>query len=197
MYVMTVVSFLHDLTVHVLREDRVRKSCEKLTKAVGSKQQGRIDGFFTVKPKENNASASKSKAKGGKDDSKTKSTKRKVGRVLCLRQTPTETFASRRRRRMAAAQRRQGRKSDLRSSDTYTPYSWGVLYVCYCISKAYLIYYIASLSPRSDMTLRGMFVPRFFRTVGANNSPTDSCSRTMIRRSWWACERLPLPRPEK
>ncbi|KAF9648177.1 PIN domain-like protein [Thelephora ganbajun] len=59
-------------------EDRVRKSCEKLTKAVNSKQQGRIDGFFAVKPKENAASASKPKAKGGKGNSKTKSTKRKA-----------------------------------------------------------------------------------------------------------------------
>jgi len=61
-------------------EDRVRKSCEKLTKAVNAKQQGRIDGFFAVKPKDNAASTSKSKskAKGGKDDSKTKSSKRKA-----------------------------------------------------------------------------------------------------------------------
>ncbi|KAF9778066.1 PIN domain-like protein [Thelephora terrestris] len=57
-------------------EERVRKSCEKLTKAINSKQQGRIDGFFTVKPKDNTASTSK--AKGKKDDSKTKSTKRKA-----------------------------------------------------------------------------------------------------------------------
>lgn len=95
MYAITVVSFLHDLTVRALREDRVRKSCEKLTKAVGSKQQGRIDGFFTVKPKETNASASRSKAKGGKDDSKTKSTKRKVSTLSCICQTPTEVFAPR------------------------------------------------------------------------------------------------------
>lgn len=59
-------------------EDRVRKSCEKLTKAVNTKQQGRIDGFFTVKPKDNAASTSKSKVKGGKDNSKMKSTKRKA-----------------------------------------------------------------------------------------------------------------------
>jgi len=92
MYATSVVSFLRDLTVHALREERVRKSCEKLTKAVSSKQQGRIDGFFTIKPKENNASASKSKAKGGKDDSKTKNTKRKVSTLLCGCQTPTETL---------------------------------------------------------------------------------------------------------
>lgn len=74
------------------REDRVRKSCEKLTKAVNSKQQGRIDGFFTVKPKENTASTSKSKAKGGKDDSKAKGTKRKVSPILCERLTPADNF---------------------------------------------------------------------------------------------------------
>lgn len=28
-------------------EDRVRRGCEKLTKSVGQKQQGRLDGFFT------------------------------------------------------------------------------------------------------------------------------------------------------
>jgi len=130
MYALTVVSFFHDLTMDVLREDRVRKSCEKLTKAVGSKQQGRIDGFFTVKPKENNVSASKSKAKSGKDDSKTKNTKRKVGTRFCRCQTPTKTFASRQRRRMAVAQRRRGRKNDLRSSETHTLLV-GALFVCY------------------------------------------------------------------
>ena len=66
----------------------MRKSCEKLTKAVNSKQQGRIDGFFTVKPKDNTASTSK--AKGKKDDSKTKSTKRKVGSILCKSWIPAE-----------------------------------------------------------------------------------------------------------
>lgn len=28
-------------------EDRVRRGCEKLARAVGQKQQGRLDGFFT------------------------------------------------------------------------------------------------------------------------------------------------------
>ena len=82
MYAIIVISPLRDLTMRVLREDRVRKSCEKLTKAVSSKQQGRIDGFFTVKPKENTASTSKSKTKGGKDDSKAKGAKRKVRSFL-------------------------------------------------------------------------------------------------------------------
>ena len=29
-----------------LSEDRVRRGCEKLSRAVGQKQQGRLDGFF-------------------------------------------------------------------------------------------------------------------------------------------------------
>ncbi|SHO77787.1 5' to 3' exonuclease, 5' flap endonuclease [Malassezia sympodialis ATCC 42132] len=33
-------------------EDRVRRGCEKLSKAVGQKQQGRLDGFFTVQPRQ-------------------------------------------------------------------------------------------------------------------------------------------------
>ena len=130
MYAVPIASPLHELTVCILREDRVRKSCEKLTKAVSSKQQGRIDGFFTVKPKENTASTSKSKAKGGKDDSKTKSTKRKVGVLLCRCQTPTKAFTSRQMRRTAAAQRRRGRKSKPRSLETFISVA-RVSSVCY------------------------------------------------------------------
>jgi len=123
MYVITIISPLHGLTIHVPREDRVRKSCEKLTKAVNSKQQGRIDGFFAVKPKESAASASKSKVKGGKDDSKTKNTKRKVRFPLYRCRAPSEIFACRQRRRRAVAQRRRGRKNDMRSFETHAPYS--------------------------------------------------------------------------
>jgi flap endonuclease-1 len=61
-------------------EDRVRKGAEKLTKFLNSKQQGRLDGFFTVKPKEKKSPA-KADAKGkGKDAPK--GTKRKVGLVF-------------------------------------------------------------------------------------------------------------------
>ncbi|KAH9480343.1 Elongation of fatty acids protein 2 [Psilocybe cubensis] len=56
-------------------EDRVRKGAEKLTKFLNSKQQGRLDGFFTVKPKEK-APPAKGKEKG-KSDAKGKGTKRK------------------------------------------------------------------------------------------------------------------------
>ncbi|KAG8910738.1 Elongation of fatty acids protein 2, partial [Tulasnella sp. 417] len=52
-------------------EDRVRKGAEKLQKMIAAKQQGRLDGFFTVKPKEKEPASSK----GGKD---AKGTKRKA-----------------------------------------------------------------------------------------------------------------------
>ncbi|KAF7768339.1 hypothetical protein Agabi119p4_7582 [Agaricus bisporus var. burnettii] len=51
-------------------EERVRKGAEKLQKFLNTKQQGRLDGFFSVKPKDKPAPATKS-------DSKTKGTKRK------------------------------------------------------------------------------------------------------------------------
>jgi len=44
-------------------EERVRKGAEKLTKFLNAKQQGRLDGFFSVKPKS---------PKKGKDDEKPK-----------------------------------------------------------------------------------------------------------------------------
>jgi hypothetical protein len=59
-------------------EERVRKGAEKLQKFLNSKQQGRLDGFFTVKPKEK---PDKGDVKGkGKVDknAKGKGTKRKV-----------------------------------------------------------------------------------------------------------------------
>ncbi|KAJ2913367.1 hypothetical protein MD484_g7045, partial [Candolleomyces efflorescens] len=54
-------------------EERVRKGADKLQKFLNTKQQGRLDGFFTVKAKEKTAPA---KAKG-KDAGKGKGTKRK------------------------------------------------------------------------------------------------------------------------
>lgn len=53
----------------------MRKGAEKLQKFLNTKQQGRLDGFFTVKPKEKTAPL---KGKG-KIDAKGKGTKRKVG----------------------------------------------------------------------------------------------------------------------
>ncbi|KAF7330492.1 Flap endonuclease 1 [Mycena venus] len=67
------VQFL--VTEKGFNEERVRKGAEKLTKFLNSKQQGRLDGFFTVKPKEKK-SPTKADAKGkGKDAPK--GTKRK------------------------------------------------------------------------------------------------------------------------
>jgi flap endonuclease-1 len=58
-------------------EERVRKGAEKLQKYLNSKQQGRLDGFFTVKPKEK-APPVKGKGAEKKGDAKGKGTKRKV-----------------------------------------------------------------------------------------------------------------------
>jgi hypothetical protein len=51
-------------------EDRVRKGAEKLSKFLNTKQQGRLDGFFTVK--------SKDPAPGGKGKDDKKGGKRKA-----------------------------------------------------------------------------------------------------------------------
>jgi flap endonuclease-1 len=63
-------------------EERVRKGAEKLSKYLNSKQQGRLDGFFTVKPKPASPKKDKGKEKdGGKGKGKgkadVKGTKRK------------------------------------------------------------------------------------------------------------------------
>lgn len=47
-----------------LSEERVRKGAEKLAKFLNAKQQGRLDGFFTVKTK---TSPAKSKETQGKE----------------------------------------------------------------------------------------------------------------------------------
>lgn len=67
--------------MHVVRsEDRVRKGAERLQKFLSAKQQGRLDGFFTVKPKEPGSSPTKGKGKekGGEGGAK-KGVKRKAG----------------------------------------------------------------------------------------------------------------------
>ncbi|KAL0961164.1 hypothetical protein HGRIS_006136 [Hohenbuehelia grisea] len=73
------VQFL--VTEKGFNEERVRKGAEKLTKYLNTKQQGRLDGFFTVKPKEKAAASKGAAAKGkgakGKDDPKAKGVKRK------------------------------------------------------------------------------------------------------------------------
>ena len=61
----------------VLSEDRVRKGAEKLAKYLNAKQQGRLDGFFAVKPKEDKKNGPKGK-QSGKDAKKGGGAKRKV-----------------------------------------------------------------------------------------------------------------------
>ena len=58
-------------------EERVRRGADKLQKFLNSKQQGRLDGFFSVKPKEKEKGTAPAKGKE-KVDTKAKSTKRKV-----------------------------------------------------------------------------------------------------------------------
>ncbi|GAA5970203.1 hypothetical protein JCM21900_005878 [Sporobolomyces salmonicolor] len=55
-------------------EDRVRKGADKLKARLSAKQQGRLDGFFTVKPKDPKAAPAKRKAedKSGKGSKKAK-----------------------------------------------------------------------------------------------------------------------------
>ncbi|KAF8922526.1 flap endonuclease 1 [Mucidula mucida] len=65
------VKFL--VTEKGFNEERVRKGAEKLTKFLNAKQQGRLDGFFTVKAKEDTGkkgkeTATKGKRKADKDD---------------------------------------------------------------------------------------------------------------------------------
>ncbi|KZV66860.1 PIN domain-like protein [Peniophora sp. CONT] len=58
-------------------EERVRKGAEKLSKHLNAKQQGRLDGFFSVAAKPKEAPKGKGAAKGKKDDAK-KGGKRKA-----------------------------------------------------------------------------------------------------------------------
>ncbi|KAK7677732.1 Flap endonuclease 1-A [Cerrena zonata] len=75
------VQFL--VTEKGFNEDRVRKGADKLTKFLNAKQQGRLDGFFSVKPKSPKKDEAPAKGKGkgaakGKADAKgAKGTKRK------------------------------------------------------------------------------------------------------------------------
>ena len=52
----------------IISEERVRKGAEKLTKFLNAKQQGRLDGFFTMsqKPTEKETAKGKDKGKGSK-----------------------------------------------------------------------------------------------------------------------------------
>ena len=64
--------------VFLRSEDRVRKGAEKLLKLLNAKQQGRLDGFFTLQPKEPKGDKGKvGKGKGKGTDTKGKDTKGK------------------------------------------------------------------------------------------------------------------------
>ena len=65
-------------------EERVKKGAEKLQKYLNAKQQGRLDGFFTVKSKEK--PLPKGKAEKGKS-----ATKRKV--YGCYNYSPLISYA--------------------------------------------------------------------------------------------------------
>jgi hypothetical protein len=75
-------------------EERVRKGAEKLMKHLNARQQGRLDGFFSIKPKEDMA-PSKGKAKGKED---AKGTKRKVSQIP-LRRITSDTWLGGRQER--------------------------------------------------------------------------------------------------
>jgi flap endonuclease-1 len=57
----------------------VRAGAAKLTKMLAAKQQGRLDGFFTVKPKEGAASTAPAK-KGEKRKAEEKGGAKKKGK---------------------------------------------------------------------------------------------------------------------
>ncbi|KAF9242667.1 PIN domain-like protein [Melanogaster broomeanus] len=64
-------------------EERVRKGAEKLQKFLNAKQQGRLDGFFTAKPKDDKVKEAKGKGKEAKGkDAKGKDTKAGVKRKV-------------------------------------------------------------------------------------------------------------------
>ena len=64
---------IHNLIISSLSEERVRKGAEKLAKFLNAKQQGRLDGFFTVQQKTSPEKGGKGKGK----ESAGKGTKRK------------------------------------------------------------------------------------------------------------------------
>jgi flap endonuclease-1 len=67
----------------VISEERVRKGAEKLAKSMNTKQQGRLDGFFTATPKTSAPKKAPAKDAKGKDD-KGKGAKRKVSSYPAL-----------------------------------------------------------------------------------------------------------------
>jgi hypothetical protein len=66
-----------------ISEERVRKGADKLAKSLNTKQQGRLDGFFTTVPKTSAPKKASAKDAKGKDN-KGKGTKRKVSSCPAL-----------------------------------------------------------------------------------------------------------------
>ena len=89
----------------------MRKGAEKLGKAVNAKQQGRLDGFFTVQTKPKEKDAKVGKGKGAKDDPKPKGTKRKVSRWRYLFHDFTLIVFSRTTRTLGALERQKQRNN--------------------------------------------------------------------------------------
>ena len=87
-------------------EERVRKGGDKLTKFLNAKQQGRLDGFFTAKPKTSPAKKDKAEEKG-----KGKGTKRKVRVSLDTSIPHSQPLHRRTTQRMLAVARRRRRSS--------------------------------------------------------------------------------------
>jgi hypothetical protein len=102
----------------------VRKGADKLAKFLNSKQQGRLDGFFTVQPKTSpKKGASKSSGKDvkgkGKGKADTKGTKRKVCGIffvwrVCYRKKlmtmACVVYRMMKRRRVGARRRRRNKE---------------------------------------------------------------------------------------
>ena len=87
----------------------MRKGAEKLSKFLNAKQQGRLDGFFTVQPK----APSAKNVKGKKVDAKgTAGSKRKVGVEVTVLMSISDLRPSRTKRATQVRVRRQRRRSD-------------------------------------------------------------------------------------
>jgi len=69
------VQFL--VTEKGFNEDRVRKGAEKLTKFLNVKQQGRLDGFFAAKAKEDASNRKRGSGSGGSKEAPNKKAKKK------------------------------------------------------------------------------------------------------------------------
>ncbi|KAI6139303.1 PIN domain-like protein [Pisolithus tinctorius] len=86
------VQFL--VTEKGFNEDRVRKGAEKLQKCLSSKQQGRLDGFFTVKPKEADDKQVKGRGKSSKAQSKITEGKGKTSKTGTKRKAEEKAESS-------------------------------------------------------------------------------------------------------